>query len=69
MYYNVHHDSYNDIIHLWEYKDGKREYSQTKWTPYVFVPVGVESDIKTIDGKNVTKKSFSSNKDYNNHLS
>ena len=65
MYYNVHHDSYNDIIHLWEYVDGKKHHSQHKWVPYVFIPVDVDTETKTIDGKDVTKKTFNTNKDYN----
>lgn len=65
MYYNIHHDSYNDIIHLWEYRDNKKEHSQVKWVPYVYIPVDVDNSIKTIDGKPVTKKTFNSNKDYN----
>jgi len=65
MFYNIHHDSYNDFIHLWEYKDGKKCYVQEKWVPYVFIPVAVETGIKTIDGNNVLKKEFDSNKDYN----
>lgn len=65
MYYNVHHDSYNDIVHLWEYKDNKKIHSQHKWVPYVYIPVDVDTQTKTIDGKSVAKKSFSSNKDYN----
>ena len=65
MYINTHYDSYSSIMHLWEYIDGKKIHSEHKWVPYVFLPVGIETDIKTIDGKCVTKKKFNDNKAYN----
>ncbi len=64
MYYNAHHDTYKNTIHLWAYEDGKRTYEQIPWVPYVYTPVDIETNVMTIDGKYVAKKSFNDNKSY-----
>ncbi len=64
MYYNTHHNTHNNIMHLWEYSNGKKRHHEVSWVPYVYIPVDVKTDVKTIDGGYVSKKTFSDNKLY-----
>ena len=52
-------------MHLWEQVEGEKETHHDKidWTPYLYMP-SKESDIKTIYGKSVHKKSFDTYFDY-----
>jgi len=60
---NVHYNSRNGIMHLWEEINGERFYDKVEWIPYVYLPTD-ESDIHTINGQPVIKKNFLHYNDY-----
>ncbi len=62
MYKNVYYDSYNGQMHVWS---GVDSYEIVDFVPYVFVPVEVETNTKSIFGDYVAKKTFTTNKEYN----
>jgi DNA polymerase elongation subunit (family B) len=65
MFINAFYDTKRSIMHLFEQVEGEKEthHDEIPWTPYVFLP-SKESDIKTIYGKSVHKKTFDSYFDY-----
>lgn len=69
MYSNIYYDTYNSVTHLWETIKGKKLYTTIDWTPFVYVPVKVDTGIKSIFGDDVTKMTFRNYKDYNNFQS
>ncbi len=54
-------------MHLWETINGEQFYDTIEWTPFVFVPVKVETGIKSIFGDQVAKKTFATYRDYKNY--
>lgn len=65
MLRNVYYDTSKSVIHLWEEIKGKKVYTIIPWVPYYFQKSRTEEDIKTLDGFDVKKKTFSSYKLYN----
>ncbi len=63
MFKNCFYSSRKSTVHLWEQVNGEDLYTKIDWVPYVFVP-SADGDIKSIDGKTVTKKEFNSYYDY-----
>lgn len=61
---NCYYDHRRSTMHLWEQIRGERMYDRISWVPYIFIPSKEETDIKSIDGVNVVKKTFSSYTDY-----
>jgi DNA polymerase elongation subunit (family B) len=65
MFKNSYYNTQKSIMHLWEQVEGEEEthHAEIDWTPYLYMP-SRESDIKTIYGKSVHKKSFDTYFDY-----
>ena len=63
MFKNIYYNTVSSKIHLWEQTNGKDSYSVIPWVPYVFVKTN-KSNIHTIDGAPVVKKSFKKYRDY-----
>ena len=57
------YDFTNDTIHLWHTDAGERKYEAVPWVPYVFVS-SANSDITTLQGRPVAKKTFRNYRDY-----
>lgn len=65
MFKNVHYNTRNSLMHIWEQNENGDNYRNFKWVPYVFV----ESDrgsVKTLEGKTVYKKNFKNYREYIN---
>ena len=69
MYKNIHYDSYSSKIHLWDQVNGENLYSTIDYVPHVFMPVEVETPIKSIYGEYVAKRTFDDYKEYNHFQS
>ena len=65
MFRNIYYDRYNRLIHLWETEGEKRYHRKISFVPYVFVKnMDSNSEIKSIFGEGVKKKTFSTFNDY-----
>ena len=60
---NCYYDHRLSTMHLWEQIKGEKFYDKIEWVPYVFIRT-TDSDIKTIYGQPVRKKTFSTYRDY-----
>ncbi len=69
MYRNIHYNTYNNQIHLWETINGERQYSVIDWVPYVYIntPDNIKNTTKSIYGDDVIRKRFDTYKDYQNY--
>ena len=63
MFKNVYYDRYKNTMHLWYQKKGKNLYKTQEWSPFLYLP-SANGKTKTIDNKNVAKKTFSSYHEY-----
>lgn len=63
MFKNLFYENKKNKIHLWHQTKGKNFYDEIDWVPYVYVD-DEEGEVKSIDGKNVSKKTF---KNYNEY--
>jgi len=68
MYKNIFYNKKKSVICLWEQIKGQNLYTDIDWAPYVFLPATGESDIKSIFGQPMVKKSFNSFYEYKNYI-
>lgn len=64
IFKNIHYDTRKSVMHVWEQIKDKNLHNEISWVPYVFVEDSDSDGIKTIEGINVSKKTFSTYNEY-----
>lgn len=68
MFTNCYYDNRNSKIHLWESIKGKRFHDIIEWSPFVFLKSHEDTEIKTIDGVPVGRRTFADHDQYKRFL-
>jgi DNA polymerase elongation subunit (family B) len=63
VFKNIFYETKKNKIHLWHQIKGKNFYDEIDWVPYVYID-DEEGEIKSIDGKQVSKKTFKTYNEY-----
>lgn len=66
MFKEIFYNNRNNTMYLWEQVNGENFFVEEKWVPYVFIKTKDDTDVRSIHGDNVIKKTFNSYSNYKN---